>query len=281
MKLDVKCRIRNRAWQRLAILTEGLPLQAVKTFGTIYVRAMAASTPPHTLGSPASVLSAKKHADILAAQKRVAQNIAGVDSPAEVQPNVRPVKMGADAWQFTYIGSHKVGEFGMLVPDSWRAQGGENPPESTPKQIYGTPRWEGRRMVPSRPFDPSLMRSGYTGGFVRAKALRSFIAEKQKHVGKLISGWAPAARVFATGKGIAPGFFASLGGKGFGRIFKNKKGGLCGLAINRQPYSPQQLADIRRRVPQVMRASRKACEAQLEHIKKWYIRNAKKALAAK
>ena len=142
-------------------------------------------------------------------------------------------------------------------------------PESTPAQAYAGAVWRRGRMQPAR----------WARRFVRAKALRDFIKMKQKHVGRLISGWAPAARVFATGKGIAPGFFASLGGKGFGRIFKNRKGCLCGLAINRQPYSPQQEADIRRRVPVVMRASRKACEAQMENIKKWYIEKAGKELA--
>lgn len=277
MKLDLQSRIRPGAFQRLAVIAEGASKKAVKDFGTIYVRAMAASTPPHPVGSPASVLSSKKQADILAAQKRISQNIAGVDSPAEVQAFARPVPYAnlTGAWLAvdpdTGRPAPRRGDFGFVVPTSWRKVRGQAVPESTPAQAYAGAVWRRGRMQPAR----------WARRFVRAKELRDFIKMKQKHVGKLISGWAPAARVFATGKGIAPGFFASLGGKGFGRIFKNKKDCLCGLAINRQPYSPQQEADIRRRVPVVMRTSRKACEARLEHIKKWYIRNAKKALAAK
>lgn len=270
------CSIDLKAFREVSILTTHMNEKAVKAFGTIYVRAMAASTPPHPEFSPASVLSAKKHADILTAQERVAQNIAGVKRVADLRPNAEAVyydeRHGAVYEPGTRKPAKRMGAFGMFIPTSWRSpRKGYSLPRSTPAEAYATAYWAGKSMKPSR----------WGVHLVRKTDLAAFIKKKQQHVGKLISGWAPAARVFAAGKGIAPGFFASLGGKGFGRIYKNGNGYLCGLAINRQAYSVRQVLAIHRRVPQVMENSRKACRKQMEYIQKWYIRNAKKKLAAK
>ena len=270
----------KQSFSRLHVLTEEATKRTAQGIGTIYVRYIAANTPPNAFrGEVGRALGNRKNEAIVGLQKRIAQNIAGVDSVAELKPNVNPERVGEDMWDYRWLTTQRPGgKFAMLVPDSWRAVRGEAPPESTPEEIYGTPVWRGGQMVSRRPYGPDVRLSSYTFGFVRLPKLRDFIKKKQSHVGKLISGWARAARAFATGKGIATGFFENLGGKGFGRMYKNKRGNWCGIAINRQSYSEKQRAHLQAMANVSDKRTVQARKAQLAAIKAWYKKEAKRIL---
>lgn len=270
----------KQSFARLHVLTEEMSKRTAQGIGTIYVRYIAANTPPNAFrGRVKESLSNRKNEAIVGLQKKIAQSIAGVDSVSELKPNVKPERLSEDMWDYRWLTTQRPGgKFAMLVPDSWRAIRGEKPPESTPEEIYGTPVWSGGKMVSQNPYNPSIRPSSYTYGFVRLTKLRKFIKQKQAHVGKLISGWAPAARVFATGKGIASGFFENLGGKGFGRMYKNKLGQWSGIAINRQSYSEEQRAHLQATANVSAKRTVEARKTQLAAIKRWYTNEAKRIL---
>ncbi len=278
--LEVTLDFKRSKYMKLMVLTEEMSERAVKAFGTIYVRYLAANTPPNAFGGEVGpALRNRKNEAIRALQKRIAQNIAGVDNVSALGPNVEPEKVGSDAWDYRWLNRQRPGgKFGMLVPNSWRAVRGEKPPESTPEEIYGTPKWSGGKMVAQHRYDADYRLSSYTFGFVRLNKLRKFVKDKQAHAGKLISGWAPAARAFAAGKNIATGFFEGLGGKGFGKLYKNKRGVWGGIAINRQSYSNAQRSHIQRMANVSGKRTVKARQAQLASIKRWYTNEAKKTL---
>lgn len=273
--LTLTATVNNSAFHRLQVLTEDMNERAVKAFGTIYVRQMAASTPPHPVGKGPEALSSKGHADIKSLHRRIAQDIAGVDSPAQVQAFAKPVpyRKLSGAWlaidPSTGRPAKPRGNFGIVVPTSWARVHKQAVPESTPEAAFAGARWQRGHMQPT---------GHRRRHFVRRAKLAAFIRKQQAHAGKLISGWAPAARVFARGKRIAAGFFEHHGGKGFGRIYKNKKGQMAGIATNRMPYSAQQGADIKKRIPRVMKIARAACKVQTDNIRKWYASQAKKIL---
>lgn len=243
------------------------------SLGTFYIRGMAAATPPHNGKKAAnSVLKVKNSPDILAAREKVALNIAGVSKVDDIEGYARPVPFRnlRGAWLALDPASGqraKVrGDFGMIVPTSWARVSGEKPPEVTPESLYRGAVWAGRKMVPKR----------WRKGFVKAAALKQFVKERQKHVGKLVSGWAPAARMFATG-GIAKGFMAELGGKGSGRKWEKAPGVWKGKATNSQPYNGKQASLIERRAPGMVRRAKEARKAQARAIMQWFAREVKKA----
>ena len=278
--IEVSLDFKRSKYMKLMVLTEEMSERAARAIGTIYVRYLAANTPPNAFGGEVGpALRNRKNEAIRTLQKRIAQNIAGVDNVSELRPNVEPEKMGTDAWDYSWLNAQRPGgKFGMLVPTSWRAVRGENPPESTPEEIYGTPEWRGGKMVSKSPYNADYRLSSYTFGFVRLNKLRKFVKDKQSHAGKLISGWAPAARAFAAGKNIAAGFFEGLGGKGFGKLYKNKRGVWGGIAINRQSYSDAQRVHIQRMANVSGKRTVQARKAQLAAIKRWYTNEAKKTL---
>lgn len=278
--IEVSLDFKRSKYMKLMVLTEEMSERAARAIGTIYVRYLAANTPPNAFGGEVSrALRNRKNEAIRTLQQRIGQNIAGVDNVSKLQPNVEPEKVGTDAWDFRWLNAQRPGGmFGMLVPNSWRAVRGENPPESTPEEIYGTPEWRGGKMVAKSPYNADYRLSSYTYGFVRLNKLREFVKMKQSHVGKLISGWAPAARAFAAGKRIATGFFEGLGGKGFGKLYKNKHGVWGGIAINRQSYSDAQREHIQRMANVSTKRTVQARKAQLAAIKRWYTNEAKKKL---
>lgn len=273
--LTMTATVNKSSFKRLQVLTEDMNERAVKAFGTIYVRQMAASTPPHPWGTGPAALSSKGHEDIKSLHRRIAQDIAGVDSPAQVQAFAYPVpsKKWPGSWMAIDTATKRPakprGNFGIVVPTSWARVRKQVVPESTPEAAFEGARWQRGHKKPA---------GRARRHFVRRAKLAAFIRKQQKHAGKLISGWAPAARVFATGKNIAPGFFEHHGGKGFGRIYKNKGEPMEGIATNRMPYSALQGADIKKRIPRVLKNARGACQVQMENIRKWYQRQAKKSL---
>lgn len=272
-KLDYRVRVDKRGFQRLQSLAFEASDKCVKAFGTIYARAMASATPPHSgRGAAGDVLRSKKQKDIVALQRVIAQNIAGVDDPRQIEGMGKPVPFRNLGGQWMAVDTETRrpvkprGAFGFIVPTSWARVRGESVPETDPAQVYAGAIWDGKKMVPRR----------YRKTFVRKAKLQEFVRMQQRHAGKLISGWAPGARVFAMGKNIAAGFFAELGGKGFGRIFTDKKGRVRGWLVNRQAYNSRQNALLIHRMPGVIRMTKLAREVQVELIKKWYSKNAKK-----
>lgn len=276
MKLEYQVHISDNAFQRLKFLAGQVPEKSVKAFGTIYARALAAATPPHTgAGEVGAVLRSKSQRDITILRERISWNIAGVNKPGDIQGFAQPVPFRNLSGQWLAIDTETRkpakprGFFGIVVPTSWAKVRGQSVPETSPEQAYAGARWDGKKLV-----SPTRKRKK----FVRKNALAAFIKRKQTQAGKLISGWAPGARVFATGAAIAAGFFESLGGKGFGRMYTDKKGRTRGVLVNRQAYNPKQADLLKRRMSRVIRRTSDSRAAQILKIKKWYAQQAKKAL---
>ena len=273
MKPSLRVHVHRRAFDRLAALSGEVSERAVQAFGTIYARALAAMTPPHMgKGKPAEVLRSKNQRDLVKLREIISLNIAGVKRPEDIKPNARPVPFRSlsGAWLALDPAENRPakpsGCFGMFVPTSWKKVRGQKVPESSPAQVYKSARWDGKKMVPTR-------RKRH---FVRAAALKALVKQQQKHAGKLVSGWAEAARLFSTGKNVAAGFFVELGGKGFARKRKNADGVSRGFMVNRQPYSAAQAAEMKRRMPAALGSAKSAREAQIKAITRWYKHQAKK-----
>jgi hypothetical protein len=268
MKIGYNVHVNKRCFQRLHGLALETSLRSVKEQGTIFVRAAAAMTPPHQARHASSAsLNTQKNADIQKSRELVRRNILGAAEPQKVR--AVPYRNLPGAWLALDPATNKPARiksvFGIVVPESVQKVRGQKVPLSNLPQVYAGARWNGKRMVPAR-------RKTH---FVNAGQLDTFIKQKQGHVGKLISGWAPAARVFATGKKIAAGFFEKLGGKGFGRIIEGKDGLCKGFMVNRQPYQPAQ-ADLIQRNMQKLYAFTKAARAvQKKKILAWYKKQAK------
>lgn len=265
----------KQRFARLHVLTEEMSKRAAQGIGTIYVRYIAANTPPNAFGGNVSAaLQSRKNADIQALQRRIALNIAGVDKATEVEAYARPVPYRnlSGAWLALEPEENRPvkprGALGMVVPTSWRKVRKQAVPETEPEKVFTGAVW-GRGGYKLR---------RYKLTFVRKNKLSKFIKTKQAHAGKLISGWARAARAFATGKGIAAGFFEHLGGKGFGRLYKNKRGTWSGIAINRQSYSREQQAHLQAMANVSAKRTSAARKAQMEAIKRWYKKEAKRIL---
>lgn len=277
MKIDYKVNLSEKAFQKLSFLAGEVPERCVKAFGTIYARTLAANTPPHfaNVGNMGEILRSKKHEDIEELREAICWNISGVPSREYIKGTVQPVPYRNLPGQWLAIDprtrkpARPYGFFGIVVPISWAKVRGQRVPETSPEQAYAGARWDGKKMV-----SPNRRKMK----FVRKSALSAFIKKKQAQAGKLISGWAPGARVFATGKNIAPGFFENLGGKGYGRIFKDKKGRSRGFLVNRQAYNPEQARILKLRMPAVIRSTSNLRASQILKIKKWYAQQAKKAL---
>lgn len=265
----------KQRFARLHVLTDEMSKRTAQGVGTIYVRYIAANTPPNAFrGGVKEALRNRKNKAVVDLQKRIAQNIAGVDSPKEVEAYARPVpyRKLSGAWlALEPEGNRPVkprGALGMIVPISWRQVRKQAVPETEPEQVFAGAVWH----------KGGYKLRHYKRSFVRKNKLRKFVKTKQAHVGKLISGWARAARAFATGKSIATGFFENLGGKGFGRMYKNKRGNWCGFAINRQSYSEKQRAHLQAVANVSDKRTVVARKAQLEAIKRWYKKEAKRIL---
>lgn len=276
MKLSYKLWLSNKVFQKLSFLAGEVPDRCVKAFGTIFARALAAGTPPHNGRDEAgAVLRSKNQHDIVVLRERISWNIAGVNKPGDIQGFAQPVPFRNLPGQWLAIDTETRkpakprGFFGMVVPTSWAKVRGQSVPETSPEQAYAGARWDGKKLV-----SPTRKRKK----FVRKNALAAFVKRKQAQAGKLISGWAPGARVFATGKRIAAGFFEALGGKGYGRIFTDKKGRSRGFLINRQPYNSKQADMLKKSMPLILQRTSDSRAAQVAKIRKWYAQQAKKAL---
>lgn len=271
--LGYSVRVNERGFRELEKLTVEVSAKAVKAFGTIYARAMAAATPPHDGSQVAGdVLRTKKQEDITELQKVISLNIAGVESPAEIAGFAKPVPYRnlSGSWlaidPTTNRPAKPRGEFGFVVPTSWARVRKQTVPETEPEQVYKMSAWDGKKRVPFR----------RRVSFVRKAKLAALVRKQQKQAGKLISGWAPGARVFAEGKSIAVGFFAELGGKGFGKICYDKKGLATGMLVNKQAYNARQNELLLRRMPWVMRRTKVARAMQLKNIAEWYYKKGRK-----
>ncbi len=273
--IQVTLDFNKQSFARLHVLTEEASKRTAQGIGTIYVRYIAANTPPNAFrGQVGAALSNRKNKAVVDLQKRIAQNIAGVDSYKEVEAYARPVpyRKLSGAWlALEPEGNRPVkprGALGMVVPTSWSQVRKQAVPEAEPEQVFAGAVWH----------KGGYKLRHYKRSFVRKNKLSAFVKTKQSHVGKLISGWARAARAFATGKGIATGFFENLGGKGFGRMYKNKRGNWCGIAINRQSYSEKQRKHLQAMANVSDKRTVQARQAQLAAIKAWYKKEAKRIL---
>jgi hypothetical protein len=265
----------KEGFEELKALTVDATEKTIKAFGTIYVRSAATITPPHNSGMNAStILRSKKHYDILELRKVISKNIAGVEDPRLITPVGRPVPFRKLAGQWLAIDEttrrtvKPNNVFGFIVPTSWKKVRGVKPPETDPEQVYRGARWDGVKMVPAH----------WRRTFVHKDKLTALVKQQQQQAGKLISGWAPAARVFAEGKNIAAGFFEELGGKGFGKIYTDKKGNARGVMVNRQAYNAKLGRELWWRLDSVMAYTEPARMVQIKKIQKWYAAQAKKVL---
>lgn len=278
MKIDVHVSKDARQFQRLEFLAGEVSDYSVRTFGTFFARLLAATTPPNRWWRSPKVLRSQKNEDIKILRERISWNISGQTNPAEIEGFAQPVPYRNLPGQWLALDPQTRkpvkprGFFGIVVPISWKKVRGQKIPETSPEQAYAGGRWDGKKVI-------GLQRKKIK--FVRKNALKAFVKKRQKDAGRLISGWAPGARVFAIGANIEPGFFESLRGKGFGRMFKDKKGLARGVLVNKQAYNPEQASFLRINMSKLVRRAEDSQAAQVQRIKNWYAQQAQKILSGK
>lgn len=269
---DYRVKVNKAGMEQLKALAVAASTKAIKAAGTIYVRAAASYTPPFRLdGEEYSNmrLRTQTHPDITQLRRAICKNIIGVERNWELPEAIaQEYRKLPGQWLALAPGGKsamKLGPFGFVVPLNYRDKKGKAVPVVDPAQVFATARWDGHKMAPPQ----------WKIRFVRKTKLEALVKRQQKQAGKLISGWAPAARVFAEGKNIAKGFFEKLGGKGFGKIYTDKKGVSRGIMINRQAYNEKLAQVMAARLNFIESRTKEARRVQIRNIAKWYQKEAR------
>lgn len=108
----------------------------------------------------------------------------------------------------------------------------------------------------------------FTPQFVKQSQLNAAVKRKQKMAGYMLSGWAPAARVFSQGKaGLAPGYHAKLGAPGGGSVVMHGDDVIVKM-WNGVQYAPIRAnranRDVRAKIDQGLKKKQKAILASLK-----------------
>lgn len=272
MKLSAKVTTDPAKWQKLQALNEELAATAIKQRGAIFTNAMRTVTPPHGKGATMQSTAKKDNEGIRALKKRIAQDIAGVDSPEQIEPFAEPVLTKEKKWIAIQPGggAHKLakskGHFGFVVLGSTEYNG-KRVPLAKPAEVYGSPVFRKGRAYPSGQWAPHL---------VSVDALRKLVKRQQARAGKFISGWAHAWQVFG-GKRMPAGFYKKLGGAGYGR--QSGSGiKLQGEIGNLAAPEPAMAAAATSRQKRAMQIAAPALKTNKKALKKWYIKKAKEIL---
>lgn len=271
MKISAQVAQDPAKWRKLQALNEELAATAIKQRGAIFTNALRTVTPPHGKGATMQSTAKKDNEGIRALRKRISQDIAGVDSPEQIEPFATPIFTRQKKWIAIKSGggAHELadakGNFGFIVLGETAFKGKRAPLEN-PAKVYGDPIFlKGR--AHARQWAPH---------FVTAEALRRLVKRQQKQAGKFISGWAPAWDVFG-GKRIPAGFYKKLGGKGYGR--KTGSGvKLQGEIGNDAAPEPAMAAMASRREERALRIADAALKTNQKALKKWYTKKAKEIL---
>lgn len=271
MKLSAKVTTDPAKWQKLQALNEELAATAIKQRGAIFTNAMRTVTPPHGKGATVQSTAKKDNEGIRALKKRIAQDIAGVDSPEQIAPFASPIRTKDKRWIAIQSGSstHKIaeskGNFGFVVLGATEFEGKKAPLEK-PAAVYGSPVFRKGRAY-ARQWAPH---------FVTADALRKLVKRQQATAGKFISGWAHAWQVFG-GKRMPAGFYKKLGGAGYGRQSGSgvKLQGEIGNLAAPEPAMAAAAASRRKRALQI---AAPALKTNQNALKKWYTKKAKEIL---
>ena len=272
MKMDVQARFDSAQWQKLQALNEELAATAIKQRGAIFTNAMRTVTPPHGKGATMQSTAKKDNEGIRALRKRIAQDIAGVDSPEQIEPFAEPVLTKEKKWIAIQPGggAHKLakskGHFGFVVLGSTEYKG-KRVPLAKPAEVYGEPVFRKGRAYPVGQWEPRLVSAG---------ALRKLVKRQQARAGKFISGWAPAWEVFG-GNRMPAGFYKKLGGQGYGR--QSGSGvKLQGEIGNLAAPEPAMAAAAGARKKRAMEIAGAALKTNANALRKWYVKKSKEIL---
>lgn len=253
--------------------------QCLKLSGTVYANALRTLTPPHGQGAKMKDTAKKKNKGIDALKGRIEADLMGGKAPTKA----RPVRRADGTWMAFDAAGHYTaggGNFGMVV--ATKKKFGKIPvPIETPEQVLAK---VGQRVY-LRKGQARFWRAKQDGvHFVAAGALRAFVAKRKKQAGKGISGWAHGARFFATGKNIAAGFFAELGGAGAAGQSATPGGSavadvepLEGWMENKAMRGGLKQKD-RMLSSTVHSVARHALQTMEKNIRNWYMKKAKQIL---
>lgn len=211
MKLTTKTQVDAAKMQAMQKLNVQLAETALKQRGVIFANALRTVTPPHGKGATMASTAKANNEGIQALRKRIAQDIAGVDSVDQIKPFADPILTRSGKWIAVQSGTHELakskGAFGFIVVNSMLYKT-EVAPMADPAEVYGKPVFRKGR---------ARKAGGWQPAYVTAPLLRKFVQQRQKRAGRFISGWVPAYTAFG-GKRIPAGFYKKLGGSGSGRV---------------------------------------------------------------
>lgn len=272
MKLSAKVTTDPAKWGKLQALNEELAATAIKQRGAIFTNAMRTVTPPHGKGATMQSTAKKDNEGIRALKKRIAQDIAGVDSPEQIAPFAEPILTREKKWIAirpgggAHVLAKSKGNFGFIVLGSTEYKG-KKVPLAKPAVIYGDPIFRKGRAYLRGTWEPAL---------VTADALRKLVKRQQATAGRFISGWVPAWQVFGS-KSVPAGFYKKLGGKGYGR--QSGSGvKLVGEIGNEAAPEPAMAAAAASRRKRALQIASSALKTNTKALKKWYIKKAKEIL---
>lgn len=272
MKLTAKATTHPEKWQKLQALQHELAATAIKQRGAIFTNALRTVTPPHGKGATMQSTAKKDNEGIRALRKRIAQDIAGVDSPDQIEPFAEPILTKNKKWIAIRSGggAHVIakskGNFGFIVLASKEFKG-KKAPIVKPQNVYGEPVFRKGRAYRSGSWAPA---------FVTAEALRKLVKRQQATAGRFISGWAPAWQVFG-GKRMPAGFYKKLAGKGYGRQ-SGSGSKLTGEIANQAAPEPAMAAAAASRQKRALQIARPALQTNAKALKKWFNKKAKQIL---
>lgn len=256
-------------WRTAQQLQTQLAETALRQRGVIFANALRTVTPPHGSGATVQSTAKKDNEGIRALKRKIAQDIAGVDSAEAVQPFAAPVLTRQGKWiavdPSTKKQAKSKGNFGFVVLHSMLYKTQLAPVED-PAEVYGRPVFKKGR-AHARAWRPVL---------VMPAALRKLIERQQKRAGAFISGWAPAFAAFG-GKRIPAGFYKKLGGKGYG-VKRGNGPALSGEIGNEAAPETAMATAVESREKRAVRIATPALRSNARALATWYKKKMKEIL---
>lgn len=259
-------------WGKLQALNEELTATALRQRGVIFANAMRTVTPPHGKGATMQSTAKKDNEGIRALRKRIAQDIAGVDSPEQIEPFAEPVLTREKKWIAirpgggAHVLAKSKGNFGFIVLGSTEYKG-KRVLLANPAAVYGEPVFRKGRAHLAGQWAPQ---------FVTAQALRKLVKRQQATAGRFISGWAPGWEAFG-GQRMPAGYYKKLGGKGYGRT-SGSGAKLQGVIGNDAAPEPAMAAAAAARKRRALQIAAPALKTNQKALMKWYKKKAQEIL---
>lgn len=270
MKIATTVRMNGEKWRAAGKLQTQLAETALRQRGVIFANALRTVTPPHGKGATMQSTAKKDNDGIRALKKRIAQDIAGVDSAEAVQAYAVPVLTKQGKWIAVDPSTKKQalskGNFGFIVVQSMLYKT-ELAPIEDPAAIYGKPVFR-RGRAHARNWRPVM---------VMAPQVRKLIEKRQKRAGAFISGWYHAFNAFGGKRGPA-GFYRKLGGKGYG-VKRGSGQKLSGIMGNEAAPEPAMAQAVAAREKRAVRIAAPALKTNARALAQWYKKKMREILA--